>query len=416
MRPDAAARLDARPSTSSSPRCRAIRGRRRASCFPIDELADARAGPAAGAGPAARSFECRAARSSRRRGVRRACACACECTCRCECTCVARLSPRIAMKCDARRRARAARRVRPRAACGLPPLAPAPRHGSTSIGSRWECTPKPRTRRRSQARALRRPDESRPVRLDDRVVARLSRAVDCVRCAAVRACVVVVVARADARPARASARHRVRMRPFAPYALPAHGAPMHAFGARRSQTPCICSAGADEAAARKRARPESHARAFASIRFITPVNPWTNPILSRPTHTPTRASPAVAFVRMHRPPRARGVRRLLRRLLRRQLVVALDGRARGVACVRRAGSRRRCLPPRLHVFVLAYGAAVLAHVRILASFILLAQSRMSFSSNLFLIRNANADSLYVFRSRIFACRLRDGAVRRAEQR
>lgn len=89
----------------------------------------------------------------------------------------------------------------------------------------------------SSARALRRPDESRPVRLDDRVVARLSRAVDCVRCAAVRACVVVVVARADARPARASARHRVRMRPFAPrpfapYALPAHGAPMHAFGAR----------------------------------------------------------------------------------------------------------------------------------------------------------------------------------------
>ncbi|MBO2951964.1 hypothetical protein J4754_29160 [Burkholderia pseudomallei] len=273
----------------------------------------------------------------------------------------------------------------------------------------------------SSARALRRPDESRPVRLDDRVVARLSRAVDCVRCAVVRACVVVVVARADARPARASARHRVRMRPFAPrpfapYALPAHGAPMHAFGARRSQTPCICSAGADEAAARKRARPESHARAFASIRFITPANPWTNPILSRPTHTPTRASPAVAFVRMHRPPRARGVRRLLRRLLRRQLVVALDGRARGVACVRRAGSRRRCLPPRLHVFVLAYGAAVLAHVRILASFILLAQSRMSFSSNLFLIRNANADSLYIFRSRIFACRLRDGAVRRAEQR
>lgn len=151
MRPDAAARLDARPSTSSSPRCRAIRGRRRASCSPIDEPADARAGPAAGAGPAARSFECRAARSSRRRGVRRACACAC--TCRCECTCVARLSPRIAMKCDARRRARAARRVRPRAACGLLPLAPAPRHGSTSIGSRWECTPKPRTRRRSQARA-----------------------------------------------------------------------------------------------------------------------------------------------------------------------------------------------------------------------------------------------------------------------
>ncbi|CAJ9969359.1 Uncharacterised protein [Burkholderia pseudomallei] len=141
------------------------------------------------------------------------------------------------MKCDARRRARAARCVRPRAACRLPSLAPALRHGSTSIGSRWECTPKPRTRRRSQARALRRPDESRPVRLDDRVVARLSRAVDCVRCAAVRACVVVVVARADARPARASARHRVRMRPFAPrpfapYALPAHGAPMHAFGAR----------------------------------------------------------------------------------------------------------------------------------------------------------------------------------------
>ncbi len=134
----------------------------------------------------------------------------------------------------------------------------------------------------SSARALRRPDESRPVRLDDRVVARLSRAVDCVRCAVVRACVVVVVARADARPTRASARHRVRMRPFAPqpfapYALPAHGAPMHAFGARRSQTPCICSAGADEAAARKRARPESHARAFASIRFITPANPWTIP-------------------------------------------------------------------------------------------------------------------------------------------
>lgn len=65
----------------------------------------------------------------------------------------------------------------------------------------------------SSARALRRPDESRPVRLDDRVVARLSRAVDCVRCAVVRACVVVVVTRADARPTRASARHRVRMRP-----------------------------------------------------------------------------------------------------------------------------------------------------------------------------------------------------------
>lgn len=205
------------------------------------------------------------------------------------------------MKCDARRRARAARCVRPRAACGLPPLAPAPRHGSTSIGSRWECTPKPRTRRRSQARALRRPDESLPVRLDDRVVARLSRAVDCVRCAVVRACVVVVVARADARPTRASARHRVRMRPFAPqpfapYALPAHGAPMHAFGARRSQTPCICSAGADEAAARKRARPESHARAFASIRFITPANPWTIPFFHvLPTPPPAHRRPSRSF-------------------------------------------------------------------------------------------------------------------------
>lgn len=153
----------------------------------------------------------------------------------------------------------------------------------------------------SSARALRRPDESRPVRLDDRVVARLSRAVDCVRCAVVRACVVVVVARADARPARASARHRVRMRPFAPrpfapYALPAHGAPMHAFGARRSQTPCICSAGADEAAARKRARPESHARAFASIRFITPANPWTIPFFHvLPTPPPAHRRPSRSF-------------------------------------------------------------------------------------------------------------------------
>lgn len=148
----------------------------------------------------------------------------------------------------------------------------------------------------SSARALRRPDESRPVRLDDRVVARLSRAVDCVRCAVVRACVVVVVARADARPTRASARHRVRMRPFAPYALPAHGAPMHAFGARRSQTPCICSAGADEAAARKRARPESHARAFASIRFITPANPWTIPFFHvLPTPPPAHRRPSRSF-------------------------------------------------------------------------------------------------------------------------
>ncbi len=93
----------------------------------------------------------------------------------------------------------------------------------------------------SSARALRRPDESRPVRLDDRVVARLSRAVDCVRCAVVRACVVVVVARADARP-------------------------------------------------------ESHARAFASIRFITPANPWTIPFFHvLPTPPPAHRRPSRSF-------------------------------------------------------------------------------------------------------------------------
>lgn len=66
--------------------------------------------------------------------------------------------------------------------------------------------------------------------------------------------------------------------------------------ARRSQTPCICSAGADEAAARKRARPESHARAFASIRFITPANPWTIPFFHvLPTPPPAHRRPSRSF-------------------------------------------------------------------------------------------------------------------------